>query len=110
MILLIFDHRILILQQLREINIDEDETKTLSILHGTVLSEIDQRMGTTQALSALKLPRGIPIRLIGKGDNLRSLEVRFNIQSHHQRGSQNSDRSGLFGSQSCAKTTSRCRQ
>ena len=70
---------------------------------------IDQRMGTTQALSALKLPRGIPIRLIGKGDNLRSLEVRFNTRSHHQ-GSQNSDRSGLFGSRSCAKTTSRCRR
>ena len=39
-ILLILDHHILILQQLRDINIDEDETKTLSILHGTVLSEL----------------------------------------------------------------------
>ena len=59
-ILLMSDHRILILQQVRDINIDEDETKTLSILHGTVLSELISAWAQLKLFPLQSFPEAFP--------------------------------------------------
>ena len=60
MTLLTSEHRILILQQLHNININEVESKILSVLHGTVLSELINAWAQFKLLPFQIFPESFP--------------------------------------------------
>lgn len=59
-ILLTSEHRVIILQQLHDINLVEDESKLLSILHGGVLSELINAWAQFKLLSLQYFPYAFP--------------------------------------------------
>ncbi|KAL2059085.1 hypothetical protein ABVK25_000377 [Lepraria finkii] len=96
--LLTTDHRILILQQLHDINEDEDETKILSILHSTILSELINAWAQFKLFPHQAFPEAFPYASSAKDTIFEVLKYCTTLEAIINKGRQNSNRSGLLGS------------